>query len=232
MVLKLIDGFKIITSRLEEIAKLDIEKEERETGEIDERGREFLSNYLKGYNVFELEPGDEISNKIFFRRNNEINHNDFVISELTEKIDITELKKYNICNSEYNLIPELPDLFSRIDQPIGEESDKIIISLENIISYYKKFGVKKLIIFDFSCSIFSYDEDNNNYGLNEDEIKFVRELMKDELYYKKFNRLPYGGKYKSRKNKLIKNKSRKKLKINKSTKYKSKKNINQENINN
>jgi len=200
----LIDGFKMITNNLEEIARTDIENEEKETGETDYRGREFLTHYTKGYNIFKLESGNEIANKIFFRDYDSKNHNDFAITELTEKIDTTELKKYSICGAKYNNLPELPDLLSRINSAIQVEG-KQIISLENIINYYKKFGVKRLIIFDFSCSIFSFNEGDNNYGLNEGQIQFVREFMCDDFICKttKFNKLPYGGKNKSKKLKKI-----------------------------
>jgi hypothetical protein len=220
----LIDSFKIIANNLEEIAQTDIENEEKETGEIDYRGREFLTHYTKGYNIFKLESGDEIANKIFCR--NSKNHNDFAITELTKKINTSKLRKYSICGAEYNNLPELPDLLSRTNSSIQGES-KQIISLENIINYYKKFGVKKLIIFDFTCSIFSFNEDNNNYGLNEGEIKFVSELMCDDFICRttKFNKLPYGGKNKNKnKSRKNKNKSRKINYKNKSRKinYKNK----------
>jgi hypothetical protein len=220
----LIDSFKLIANKLEEIAKNEIIKEEKTYGEIDYRGREFLINYMKGYNVFKLNSGDEVANKIFFRDYDSKNHNDFAISELTEKIDTKELRKCSICETEYNYLPDLPDLLSNINSSIQVEG-KQIISLENIIDYYKKCGVKKLIIFDFSCSIFSFNEGDDNYGLNEGQIQFVREYMCDEFICrtKNVNKLPYGGKNKSKKiYKLKKCNSSTKLKKNKNKSRKNK----------
>ena len=102
-----------------------------------------------------------------------------------------------------------------------------LITLENIMSYYAIKGIKTLIIFDFACSVFMYEEDGDLHQIPEIYNDLLRECMHELNECKSipiassYEGVAYGGKNKnkSRKNKSRKNKSRK----NKSRKNKNKK---------
>ena len=100
-----------------------------------------------------MNPGDKIVNKLYTRDIYEKNSNDFSILEIR--------RTYNI-NITDPLFTDLFDKFPRTNIPqnikdkFGETTD--ILSTTNIIKYYKSIGVKKLIMFDFSCSTFDLDD--------------------------------------------------------------------------
>lgn len=94
------------------------------------------------------------------------------------------------------------------------------ITTEELLDYFKRKGTNKLIIFDFSCSVYHSSYYHNNK-------KYIRQLSNAEnRRLRRETTYPYGGyKYVNKSNKSNKNKSNKtnKNKSNKSNKKKTKK---------
>jgi len=230
--------------------------------------RDFLIYQKYGYKLFKLTGGQQMVNKIFLRKVNEKEMNDYSIIELPEKkssidrhhyksnppmrigslhfgnLPQTKKQRYginesrNCFNITYDELEELPDLLTRLDpkphlpKNLSDEEIDLLpdddaikyadeweeyvnydekyqaISLKDMVKYYQKHGLKILIIFDFTCSVFKYVSDDGYYEiLNEEYHDSVRDYIRNTDG--KGNQLPYGGKKKLRKNKSRKNKSRK-----------------------
>jgi hypothetical protein len=232
--------------------------------------RDFLIYQKDGYKLFKLTGGEKMVNKIFLRKVDEKEINDYSIIELPEKkssidrhyyksnppmqigslhfVNLPKTKKQryryeinesrNCFNITYDELEELPDLLTRLDpkpplpRDLSDEEIDLLpddvaieyaneweeyvkydekiqaISLKNMVKYYQKHGLKILIIFDLTCSVFKYVNDDGNYEiLNEEYHDSVRDYIRN--VDGKGNQLPYGGKNKSRKNKSRKNKFRK-----------------------
>jgi hypothetical protein len=248
--------------------------------------RDFLIYQKHGYKLFKLTGGEKMVNKIFLRKINEKEINDYSIIELPEKkssIDRhyyksnppmrigslhfgnspqTKKQRYryeinesrNCFNITYDELEELPDLLTRLDpkpplpRDLSDEEIDLLpdddaieyaneweeyvkydekyqaISLKDMVKYYQKHGLKILIIFDLTCSVFKYKTDDGYYDiLNEEYHESVRDYIRN--VDGKGNQLPYGGNSKSKKTKSRKLKSKNPKSIkNKSIKNKSRKN--------
>ena len=166
----------------------------------------------KGYKYFFLRNGDKIINKYFLRDlsekiNNPNNEtNDFSILEISDTI---------VPLPTADTIPLLPDLLTALfgdsglldrESPTDPHQS---ISLENMITYYRNKGIQRIIIFDFTCSVFA------KYEITEHEVLGLEYLTAYEARNIRRNlcreNAPYGGKKYSKKSKrkLIKRKRKK-----------------------
>jgi hypothetical protein len=158
----------------------------------------FLNTATKGFNTFHNTGGDKIINKIYSRRLYEpgpSDHNDMKISVMDE---------YYVKNYKKNDYPIFPDLLDTI----GIKNDYYkYTTTEDILKYYYKIGIKRVIIFDFTCSVY-FDIFKNT---------FINDL--NEIRGKK-NDMTYGGKNKQLKKKsnVTKKYRAKKIRRNKSMK--------------
>jgi hypothetical protein len=217
----LVDGFMLITEILKQDAMHLIKNNKMNRYD----GMQFINHYDKGYNVFKLRAGDEIANKIFLRKYEEKDGNDFAITELPEKINMPDTILSVLSGSAlYASCPQikiLPDVLSRID-PSTDPNSHQLITIEQLMKYYKNAGISRLIIFDFTCSVFFHERD--------DGVKECVENTKIANLRKRMNaipsgRLPYGGK--NKKNKTIKHKKkRNKMRRNKTRRNKTRMNKN------
>jgi hypothetical protein len=218
----LVKGFKFLQDTL----KKDIMESIKLKDVSRSDGMKFIRHYEKGYNVFKLRSGDEIANKIFTRKYSEKDGNEFAITEVPEKIKIPDailsvLSGSSIySNSIYDSCPQfeiLPDVLSRID-PSTDKNSHQSITLEQLMNYYKNAGINRLIVFDFTCSVFLNKlDDGSTHHIEPTKIANLRKRMNTIPT----GRLPYGGKTK-----------KKNLKRNKSTRNSRKRNKTQKKIKN
>jgi hypothetical protein len=203
-----------MTSIMNEFKKYYRNKNSQELRELkkrkyDEDEKQFLYHSIKGYNNYRLTKGDKIVNKYFTRKISEKSYNDFSILEISQKYPES---------TQYPKIPLLPDLFTTmfgnnglaIQDTDGKIEISQTISLNEIIKYYSSKGIKKLIIFDFTCSL---------YGIAGKEKTILEYLDADSQYVRLIRRnmcknlLAYGGKKQSKnikqKNKKTKTKKHK-----------------------
>lgn len=144
---------------------------------------DFQQNYIKnnhlGFNIFELNSGDLMYNKLYSRKNSEKNGLDMAIP-------IIEHPHFFI-NS---VTDDYTDLMTLIGHPYGKNNT--IIHTKMILDYFKSIGTTKLIIFDLSCSTI--------HGENDES----RQCSMAKISQR---RLPFGGKKKKRKNHTYKKRS-------------------------
>lgn len=121
----------------------------------DEATKSIHHHYEKGFKIYKLKPGDKIIDKVFTRQLDEKTINDFSILELSHKYNVDELEE------------SLPDLFDIYRPPqtaamLSSYGFSQVITTKQMIKYYKSKGIKKLLIFDFSCSTFRIDHKDIN----------------------------------------------------------------------
>ena len=262
---------------------------------------DYIKYSHEGYNLFKLEEGDRIVNKVFLRKVKEKKKNNYSITELQEGLitePIIDTISYNRVRNkpktigvpkewqhdrpgfipiknkstqkieykkfmfdEFREFPDLINIIEPIHPPVDiddklkemlndpnfeiddtmyndEDKKKLeeyvesviiyeyyeekeqLITLDDMMKYYKHQGINTLIIFDFSCSTFVEQDNDRLVDMDKRQVEFIREYMYQSRRCagKEYPRLAYGGKNKSRKNK---NKSRKN-KNNKSRKNKNK----------
>jgi hypothetical protein len=164
----------------------------------------------KGYKYFLLRNGDKIINKYFLRdlseKNPDNTTNDFSILEISDTI---------IPLPTIDTIPLLPDLLTSLfgDSGLIDRTSPTdphqSISLEDMITYYRNKGVQRIIIFDFTCSVFA------KYEITEHEVLGLEYLTINEARNIRRNlckeNAPYGGK-KNKYNKYSKKSKRKPIK--------------------
>jgi hypothetical protein len=164
---------------------------------------EHLKCYDQGFKIHKLVSGNIIANKTYLRRAGEKNKNDFSLPEMREPIDIIKI------NSTTYSIPKIYDLFSHFF-PGSYDSDFIqSVTLKQILQYYNDLGVTRLILFDFSCSIFKSDSHLEGYTPSGMHLRLIRQKNKD---------IPSGGKKSCKRKKYKKSCKNKKYKY----KYKNK----------
>jgi hypothetical protein len=177
------------------INKIKKNKKKTSIDEIDLKDyEEFLEGYeTGGFKIHRLFSGDVIANKTYYRLFKEKNGNQFSIIEMNKPI-------FRLSSMEK--IPQMKDLLSEFYPDITyPPDDRHTINLEKILQHYKRLGITRLILFDFSCSLYSYI----NLGVRQPRIdkfrmNYIKELNKD---------IPSGGKYnkKSYKRKSYKRKT-------------------------
>lgn len=146
---------------------------------------DFLCHHRKGYNVFQLNRFEPIVNKLFVRNLSEKNGNMFSIIEMNK--------------TSNPLFRSRPDLMSKILEnsglPLDNGDVKQILSLKNVIDYYVTLHFKRIILFDFSCSIYI---NGDTFGeLSREEVKRIRTNMCETS-------IAYGGKTKRKRNRTHK----------------------------
>ena len=158
----------------------DLIKLERENNDPDRR---YLHYSHKGYNYNLLKGGDTIINKYFTRNLSEKQDNDFCIAEIINPVAPTPP----------NMLPKFPDLLEKVygNMGLGSKDPFQVISVENMINYYRKMGITKIILFDFSCATFIKITKNatsvqsiENIGI-QDIRKIRRNICREKT--------PYGG---------------------------------------
>jgi len=160
----------------------------------------FLNTATEGFNTFHNTGGDNIINKIYSRDLYETgpsDHNDMKISVID---------KYSVKNYKKNGEPIFPDLLDTI----GIQNDMYYYkytTTEDILYYYYNKGIKRVIIFDFTCSVY-VDFFKNTY------INDLSEIRGEKID------MTYGGKNKQLKKKsnVTKKYRAKKIRRNKSMK--------------
>jgi hypothetical protein len=266
---------------------------------------DYIKYSHEGYNLFKLEEGDRIVNKVFLRKVKEKKKNNYSITELqegliTEPINTIsynrvrikpktigvpqewqhdrpgfipvknkstqkiEYRKFTL--DEFHEFPDLINIIEPIHPPVDiddklqemlndpnfeiddtmysdEDKKKLdeylesvsiyeyyeekeqLITLDDMMKYYKHQGINTLIIFDFSCSTFVEQDNDRLIDMDKHQVELIREYMyqSHRCTGKEYPRLAYGGKNKSRKNK---NKSRKNKNKSRKNKNKSRKNKN------
>jgi hypothetical protein len=143
-----------------------------------------------------LGPNDIIANKVYYRtygRDNKYK-NEFILAKIDNGIDIQKIPNKNAYK-----IPILPDLFDEF-YPNKTYNFMETIYLSDILRYYKNNGTTRLILFDFSCSVYNSD----SFG---QDLQKIREKNKHIPSGGKFNKKSY--KRKSCKRKSCKRKSHK-----------------------
>jgi hypothetical protein len=174
----------------------------------------YVRQFDKGFNVNIFEPGDIMSNKLYTRTNDESVGNTLVIKVIKGKNE----------GEGINLLPYLAE---------QNTNDKTSVTLEEIVNYFKKEGVEKVIIFDLSCSnMITPSGKEISERAKRANVRSMSEFVSDPNNENKQKYgLKFGGKTKKRrrgkKNKKNKNKtkSRKSRKSRKSIKSrKSRKN--------
>jgi hypothetical protein len=153
----------------------NILKREEKKEKYNKEFKNLIYTSNKALKMFKLKPGDKIINKTFIRQHNEKFINDYSILELDHT--------YNY----YDLENELPDLLIKNRDKMTSETRQLygafadVISTKEIIEYYKSIGIKKLMIFDFSCSSFIVD---GKYSINDRSTRSLRRQV---------DKNPYGG---------------------------------------
>jgi hypothetical protein len=173
--------------------------------------------YNEGFKIHILGPNDTIADKIYYRQYGYDNKfkNEFTLAKIDDGIDIQKIPNKNAYK-----IPILPDLFDEF-YPNKTYNFMETIYLSDILRYYKNNGTTRLILFDFSCSVYdtSLFSDLSGEGLTK-----IKEQNKHIPSGGKFNKKSY--KRKSCKRKTCKRKSHKrksnKRKSNKRKSYKRK----------
>lgn len=186
----IIEGFKEIRN----VIKKNIRREIRNANNNDDYGKDLIYHFDEGFNFFTLGSGDKVIDKIYERQVEEITAgtNDWSICEMTEKypVDFSSMT-----------IPVLPDLFSKLFTVTSTtpRDENHAITTRQLIGHYKNLGVKKLIIFDFSCSNFveEFVEDGVTrfMALSKREERILRKQIYKNVTKRKRTGLvsPYGG---------------------------------------
>ena len=173
----------------------------------------YKEHYSKGFKIHTLFPGDKIANKKYWRQYRDKNKNKFILAKMDNKFDVRKISK-----NKYK-IPKLPDLFDEFyPEQTYDGNFSQVINLEQILEYYKNRGTTRLILFDFSCSVF---ENATFYYTIGPGLEQVVEQNKYIPSGGKFNKKSYkrkSYKKKSYKKKNYKNKSYKKKNKNKNKK--------------
>lgn len=134
--------------------------------------RTYITSSDRGFNYFVIGPGEEIINKLYTRSSKEDaddkkDGNDFSIVEIMPDgitYNVNESVELEDTNEEILY----PDLLTKI----GTNS----IYLSQILQYYSKAGVKKLVIFDLTCSDFCLADDNI------DDPRIRRSIIRQQMY--------------------------------------------------
>lgn len=182
------DAFlKIIVEGIQELFK-DIVKKKLNKYKKNKYISDLLHHYEKGFNIYKLRAGDRMINKIYTRDVAKKKLNNWSIIELSHKYSDEDVEK------------SLPDIFFKIPRNITPINIRFkiglymdIIRTEQLIEYYKSKGIKKLLIFDFSCSDFT--NTSNNLKLFNNEDRLSRRLRRNT----KQENIPSGGLKKKRK---------------------------------
>ena len=182
------DAFlKIIVEGIQELFK-DIVKKKLNKYKKNKYISDLLHHYEKGFNIYKLRAGDRMINKIYTRDVVQKKINNWSIIELSHKYSDEDVEK------------SLPDIFFKIPRNITPINIRFkiglymdIIRTEQLIEYYKSKGIKKLLIFDFSCSDFT--NTSNNLKLFNNEDRLSRRLRRNT----KQENIPSGGLRKKRK---------------------------------
>jgi hypothetical protein len=179
-------------------SKLNESKRQQISDETELTDLEYISEYLEdyergGFKINKLVSGDIIANKTYYRIFKEKNGNQASIVEMDKQISgLSSMEK----------IPQMKDLFSVFyPDTTYSPDDWQPLNLQRILQYYKTLGITRLILFDFSCSVYSYSSlGRAQPKLNKESIRRIRELNKH---------IPSGGKFnkKSCKRKSCKRKS-------------------------
>jgi hypothetical protein len=197
----MVEGFKAITNNIKNKLKNNMD---------DDDVKNFMHHINKGFNYYILNSGDKIVDKIYSRKVSEYveRSNDMKICEMKHKLNILKSPEGHL------IIPLMPDLLFRL-YPINENTPKDeehFIRLSQMVDYYKNLGIKKLIVFDFTCSTFNKERNRiPNLAqalINLDprqERRIRRRLCESGTCQRRYG-LPYGGKYKKSKTKRLKTK--------------------------
>lgn len=175
---------------------------------IDDEG-EYLAT--GGFKIHILEPGNVIANKLYQRKFGDKNVNDNSIAELGN------IEMPINLNGQIKSAGNLFDLFSiKYTNEIYSSDDIQVLSMDEILNHYKSTGTTRLIIFDFTCSVFS---DGSNICCNKNIIREIRNIN---------SHIPTGGKKSKKKSKKYLNKKKYKKSTKKylNKKYKATKNRN------
>ena len=165
--------------------------------------------YNEGFKIHILGPNDTIADKTYYRQYGYDNKfkNEFTLAKIDDGIDIQKIPNKNAYK-----MPTLPDLFDEF-YPDKTYDDNFMqrTYLSDILRYYKNNGTTRLILFDFSCSVYDTSLFSDSFGEGLTKIK------------EQNKHIPSGGKFnkKSYKRKSCKRKSHKR-KSNKRKSYKRK----------
>jgi len=158
----------------------EFEEEDDETKDTAMESRRYVHTFDQFYKLSTYVPGDTVIDKKFLRTNSEATRSEWVSILI-------------------NVEPGTHDLLT-IMRPQTRAGDTFLY-LSDIVNYLKDNGVEEIIIFDFSCSSFFDEEDNE---IEDREIRARRRAIKNSS-------AKFGGK---------KQKSRRKRKQNKHKKTK------------
>jgi len=174
----------------------------------------YKEHYSKGFKIHKLLPGDKIANKKYWRYYGDKNKNKFILAKMDSEHDV-----HKISESKYK-IPKLPDLFEEFyTEQTYDENDYQDVNLQQILEYYKNRGTSRLILFDFSCSVFENAEFYYTSGPGLQQVveqnkhipsggKFNKKTCKKKSYKRKSHKRK-SYKRKSHKRKSHKRKSHK-----------------------
>ena len=129
----------------------------------------FMTNKHNGLNLQHLKPGDEVMNRMYTKYlgpNIELKKND----------DAMFMKEYYMDQMNENI---LTDLGSESDLDNNGENNNVTW-LNFIVDYYKILGVKKLIIFDTSCSSFGAQ---HNFRFTDKDIRRIKKKNRKTVKY-------------------------------------------------
>jgi len=157
------------------------EEEEEDADEIKDTVMEstrYVHTFDQFYKLSTCLPGETVIDKKFLRTN-------------------TEATKSEWVSILINVEPGTLDLLT-IMRPQTRAGDTFLY-LSDIVNYLKDKGVEEIIIFDFSCSTFIDEEDNE---IEDREIRRRRRALKSST-------TKFGGKKKSSKTKHRRNKNKK-----------------------
>ena len=137
--------------------------------------------YDEGFKIHILGPNDTIADKTYYRQYGYDNKlkNEFTLAKIDDGIYIQKIPDKNAYK-----MPTLPDLFDEF-YPDKTYDDNFTqrTYLSDILRYYKNNGTTRLILFDFSCSV--YDTSILSELAGEDLLQ-IREQNKT---------IPSGGKF-------------------------------------
>ncbi len=176
------------------------------------RKKGYLNTFDKSYSFKIYKSGEQILNKTFSRRDDEI----------------TELYpfKINMLSKDENDKDANEDLMAEIVRHTPDGSTPLHVStatLEELLNYLKSEEIKNVVIFDFSCSRFMR---NDKFITNQREIRSIRRGILNERQQPENNRTrnrrltddTRGGKRFTRKNRKSRKPFRKSKKSKKSKK--------------
>ena len=137
--------------------------------------------YDEGFKIHILGPNDTIADKTYYRQYGYDNKlkNEFTLAKIDDGIYIQKIPDKNAYK-----MPTLPDLFDEF-YPDKTYDDNFMqrTYLSDILRYYNNNGTTRLILFDFSCSV--YDTSLLS-DLSDEGLKKIREQNKT---------IPSGGKF-------------------------------------